>query len=205
MNYYSFIESTNIPKSNINQNLTKKDKFFVKDDPSENVPGYYKMKKEKCEIIDNETNLLNPGIQTKDKTQLMLKKELNPSDYNIIWENGLKKYKNDKTEFYYNNRDIGPGRGFGNLNISNEIRSGGASRNTTKEFKEKQEGQQLFEFQFQYLDKNYQNPNNIIMPIPRGGAQTRKQNQLSINTMRSFQSKDQYEDNEVTKTIKFNY
>jgi hypothetical protein len=163
------------------------------------------MKKEKCEIIDNETNLLNPGIQTKDKTQLMLKKELNPSDYNIIWENGLKKYKNDKTEFYYNNRDIGPGRGFGNLNISNEIRSGGASRNTTKEFKEKQEGQQLFEFQFQYLDKNYQNPNNIIMPIPRGGAQTRKQNQLSINTMRSFQSKDQYEDNEVTKTIKFNY
>lgn len=103
--------------------------------------------------------------------------------------------------FYYTNKNIGAGRGFGNLEISNEIRNGDASRVDTKEYKEKRESKQIFEYQFQYLDKNYQDPSHIVMPIPRGGEITRKQNQLVINNMR--QNTTNYNDN--NKTIKFNY
>jgi hypothetical protein len=106
---------------------------------------------------------------------------------------------NDK--FYYTNKNIGAGRGFGNLEISNDIRYGDASRVNTKENKEKKESEQIFEYQFQYLDKNYQDPSHIVMSIPRGGEITRKQNQLVINTMR--QNTNNYDDN--TKTIKFDY
>jgi hypothetical protein len=203
MSYYSFIES--FDGSNTKNETVKKDKFFVREDPSQNVPGYHKMSQEKCQVIDNETKLLTPGVQTKDKTQVVLKKELDPSNYNLNYEDGLRKFQTQKTGFYYNNRDVGPGRGFGNLNISTEIRNGDASRNETKEYREKQEGQQMFDYQFQYLDRNFQDPNHIVMSIPRGGVQTRKQNQLSVNTMRTFQSEDQYQDTELTETIKFNY
>jgi hypothetical protein len=103
--------------------------------------------------------------------------------------------------FYYTNKNIGAGRGFGNLEISNDIRQGDASRVDTKEYKEKRESEQIFEYQFQYLDKNYQDPTHIVMPIPRGGEITRKQNQLVINTMR--QNTTKYDDN--ANTIKFNY
>lgn len=208
MSYYSFIESLNKTKNIDKHSQIKsksKYKFFVREDPSQNVPGYQKMSQEKCQVIDNETKLLTPGIQTKDKIQIVLKKDLDSSNYNLIWEDGLRKFQTQKTGFYYNNRDVGPGRGFGNLNIASEIRNGDASRNETKELREKQEGQQMFDYQFQYLDKNFQDPNHIVMSIPRGGVQTRKQNQLSVNTMRSYTSKDHYEDSELTQTIKFNY
>jgi len=215
MSYYSFIESFEDSKTSNKKAIPEpidnkkksisKDKFFVRGDPSQDVPGYHKMNQEKCQVIDNESKLLTPGVQTKDKTQVVLKKDFNPSDYSLNWEDDLRKFKTEKTGFYYNNRDVGPGRGFGNLVISNEIRNGDASRNDTKEYREKQEGQQMFDYQFQYLDRNFQDPNHIVMPIPRGGVQTRKQNQLSVNTMRTLQTRDQYEDPEITQTIKFNY
>jgi hypothetical protein len=204
MSYYSLIEafddSNNTPKSSVTKN-----KFFTRGDPSQNVPGYHKMTLPKCSLVDNETELLTPGVQTKDKTQVVLKKSLDPSNYELNWEDKSKKFSPQKTGFYYNNRDIGPGRGFGNLQLATEIRNGDASRNDTKEYKEKQEGQQMFDYQFQYLDKNVQDPSHIVMPIPRGGVQTRKQNQLSVNTMRTYQTKDQYEDSDTIQTIKFNY
>jgi predicted enzyme involved in methoxymalonyl-ACP biosynthesis len=103
--------------------------------------------------------------------------------------------------FYYTNKNIGAGRGFGNLEVSNEIRYGDASRANTKEYKEEKESKQIFEYQFQYLDKNFQDPKHIVMPIPRGGEITRKQNQLVINTMRH--NTTNYD--EINKTIKFNY
>jgi len=209
MSYYSLIEivDDSNTKNKIVENPKKitKDKFFVRKDISQDVPGYHKMSQEKCQVIDNETNLLTPGIQTKDKTHIVLKKELDPSNYNINYENGLRKFQTQKTGFYYNNKDIGPGRGFGNLNISTEIRNGDASRNETKEYREKQEGHQMFDYQFQYLDRNLQDPNHIVMSIPRGGVQTRKQNQMSVNTMRTFNSGNQYNNPKINQIIKFNY
>ncbi len=114
-------------------------------------------------------------------------------------DNATTNHTNDN--FYYTNKNIGAGRGFGNLEISNEIRYGDASRANTKEYKEEKESKQIFEYQFQYLDKNFQDPEHIVMPIPRGGEITRKQNQLVINTMR--QNTTSFDD--TNKTIKFNY
>ena len=123
-----------------------------------------------------------------------------PFDLNINTSNNpSNNLTNDK--FYYTNKNIGAGRGFGNLEISNDIRHGDASRVDTKEYKEKRESDQIFEYQFQYLDKNYQDPAHIVMPIPRGGEITRKQNQLVINTMRH--NTTNYDDH--NKTIKFDY
>ena len=44
--------------------------------------------------------------------------------------------------------------------------------------KKKKEETLFFDYQFNYLDKNFQNPNNPVLPFPRGGETTRKQNQL---------------------------
>jgi len=83
--------------------------------------------------------------------------------------------------FYYNNSNIGPGKGFGNLDVSNHIYYSNSSRKDNKEFKENREGCQAFDYQFQYLDKNFQDPNHIVMPIPRGGVSTRDRTQLFTN------------------------
>jgi hypothetical protein len=198
MSYYSNIDSDN---KEVEEKYVK-NKFFIRGDPSEDVPGHHKYIFTKSDAIDNETDLITPTINSKDKTQVKLKKSFHPSDYNLNYEDNLRKDHTQKTGFYYNNRDVGPGRGFGNLNISNDIRNGDASRLDTKEFKEYKEAQQFFDYQFQYLDKNYQDPNHIVMPIPRGGESTRKQNQLSVNTMRNPNA---LENDERTKTIKFNY
>ena len=189
------------PQENPPENKVYKDKFFVRGDPSKDVPGHYRMSQGKCQMIDTETNLLTPGIQTNDKTQVVLKEDLDPYNYNIDYKDGLKRNQNQnqKTDFYYNNKNVGPGRGFGNLNISNDIRNGDASRNDTQVNNEKQEGLQMFDYKFQYLNKDFQDPNHIVMSIPRGGVQTRKQKQLSVDTMRTVDSKDQYEH------IKYNY
>jgi hypothetical protein len=207
MSYYSNVDFGNLENDknlNIdNSNTFVKNKFFTRSDPSQDVPGHYKNILTKSDVIDNETDLLTPAINSKDKTQMKLKKYFHPSDYNLNYSDNLRKDNVQKTGFYYNNRDVGPGRGFGNLNISNDIRYGDASRNNTKEFKETKEAQQFFDYQFQYLDKNFQDPNHIVMPIPRGGESTRKQNQLSVNTMRSPNVLDK--DDERIKTIKFNY
>lgn len=198
MSYYSNVD---LEKKKVEEKYVK-NKFFIRGDPSEDVPGHYKNIFTKSDAIDNETDLITPAINSKDKTQLKLKNSFHPSDYNLNYEDNLRKEHTQKTGFYYNNRDVGPGRGFGNLNISNDIRNGDASRYYTKEFKQEKEAQQFFDFQFQYLDRNFQDPNHVVMTIPRGGESTRKQNQLTVNTMRNPNA---LENDERTKTIKFKY
>ena len=83
-----------------------------------------------------------------------------------------------------NNSSSGYGRGFGNLNTANDIRNGNQSRIDTKDFKMIKESRTTFDHQFQYLDRNYQDPNNIVLPFPRGGDQTRDTQQLKVDTIR---------------------
>ena len=201
MSYYSNINFDN-QSNQSKQKIHYKDKFFVNENPNQNNPGYYTFNSVKSDVIDTESLLLKSTINSKDKVQLKLKNEFNPSDYSLFYTNNTNN-KEKQDEFYYNNKDISAGRGFGNLNISNEIRYGSASRNNTKELKEQQETKQLFDFQFQYLDKNFQDPSHIVMNLPRGGDSTRKQNQLSVDTMRSVNSYDSSD--ELLQTIKFNY
>jgi hypothetical protein len=153
MNYASF------EKNNLSENnkiiFNYKNKFSIKNNPSEDIPGFSKMTKNKLESV---------GIESK----LQLNKYKDNKDLNRV-------------DFYYTNSAVGPGHGFGNLEISNDIRNGNSSRNDTKEFKEIRESNQLFDYQFQYLDRNFQDPNHIVMPIPRGGNTTREKTQLFVN------------------------
>ena len=136
----------------MNIEFNYKNKFNTKDDPSKDSPGYYKIDKDKIESVCIENKLQ------------------------------FNKYKDNKTldriDFYYTNSAVGPGHGFGNLEISNDIRNGNSSRTDSKELRE---SSQLFDYQFQYLDRNFQDPKHIVMPIPRGGNTTREKTQLFMN------------------------
>jgi hypothetical protein len=160
-------------------NLYKKNKFITNNNYNLNYPKQINISNN----VDNESLLLTPIIEDKDKTQLILSDALNPTNYSVNYSN-IKKDNYNNFNFYYTNKDQAPGRGFGNLNISNSIRNGDQSRLQTKNYKKQQESTQLFDYQFQYLNKNYQDPNHIVMPIPRGGESTRKQIQLNINKNR---------------------
>ena len=160
-------------------NLYKKDKFLINNNYSLTNNTSYDIKN----TIENENKLISSIIEDKEKSQIVLCNILDPDNYSLNYSNN-KKDISDTVNFYYNNKDKGPGRGFGNLNISNDIRNGDSSRLNTKILKKEQESTQLFDFQFSYLDKNFQDPHNIVMPIPRGGESTRTQNQLNINKYR---------------------
>jgi hypothetical protein len=201
-NYANITESFKLCNDSFKLSNDIKNKFITVDNPSLLLPGNYIREDTKSNVIDNESLLLTPSNNKREKVQLKLIDDLNPANYNVQYTNNLKTELCEKnTGFYYTNKDIGAGRGFGNLLISDNIRKGDASRYDTKEFKEVKEGQQFFDYQFQYLDRNFQNPSNIVMEIPRGGYSTRKQNQLNVNTMRN----DTTDYDERIKTIKFNY
>ena len=59
----------------------------------------------------------------------------------------------------------GPGKGFGNSIVSNEIRTGLSSRDDIEKFNQTIESK--IDGPRDILFKNYQNPNNLILPFPR--------------------------------------
>ena len=138
-------------------NLCKKNKFSINNDYFLN----YQTPTNISNIVDKETELLTPFMKDNEKTQVKLNNILNPNDFTLNYHNAKK--NNNNYDYYYSTRDIGPGRGFGNLNISNDIRKGSQGRLDTKIFKETQESQQLFDYQYQILDKNYQEPFSISL------------------------------------------
>jgi hypothetical protein len=170
MSYYSEIDFT---VSNNIEELKPKQKFIEKQSPND----FWLSKEKSAQALDIESKLKKSQLSTKDKM------DIQPASQNI-------------EQNIANNKSMSAGRGFGNLNISNDIRYGGASRMDTKEFKEKRESRQMLDFHFQYLDKDYQNPNNIVMPIPRGGDMTRKQKSATNNTS---------DMNRTIEPIKFDY
>jgi len=115
------------------------------------------------------------------KTNLLKKQNIYDKNKIITEKETLKKNKQFFTrpepnyDYYLTNIDTGAGRGFGNLNVSNDIRLGDSSKLLAKQFRKYQEKQKLLRYQFQYLYKNVQDPNHIVMDIPRGGSSTRKE------------------------------
>lgn len=152
-----------------------KKKYFDRETPTQYTPGHWKMKEQKQNMIDDETILLKPQINSRDKNNQSI----------------------DNIGYYYNNKNISAGRGFGNLNISNEIRNGNASRSDREDFKEYIENKQFFDFRFNYLDKNFQNPDNLVLPFPRGGNSTRRLNKCNKSS--------KIRDEEINNKIHFEY
>jgi hypothetical protein len=181
MSYYSEIDFT-VDKSLSNNNepaVKPKQKFIEKESPND----FWLSKEKSAHALDIESTFKKAPVTSKNKQMQPVAEQNAPQSQ------------------YCNNKSMEAGRGFGNLNISNDIRYGGSSRMDTKEFKEKQESRQMLDFHFQYLDKDYQNPNHIVMPIPRGGDMTRKQ-KSATNENPSDRSLDKPQ---VSKKISFDY
>jgi len=160
----------------MNNKFNYKNKFTTNDILKDD----YLISTQKSNVINEETILLTPNINKRDKTQIKLSTNFSPDNYNLLYCDSLHNL-NDTFNFYYNNKNIGAGRGFGNLNISNNIRNSQSTRKDSKEYKLIQEGIQMFDYQFNYIDNDIQNPKHVVMHFPRGGISTRKNINLNNN------------------------
>ena len=165
--------------------MNKKERYYNTDKKNYycDTPGFWQYE-EKSNIIEQETNLITPNIGTRQKTQIELPKNIHPNNYSIPIENKLQNQLNEK--LYFSGYDTGPGKGFGNLSVSNDIRIGNFTRLETKDFKIDKESELIN--RWEYIDDRFKNPNNLVMEIPRGGETTRKNSQQSIE-QREFQFK----------------
>ena len=120
--------------------------------------------------IEDESFLLLPRVNSKQKTKVELKDKMHPSDYRVNLESD--NIRNTKQYISYYGDHYGPGKGFGNTVVSNEIRNGVPTRNENNVFSQRIESE--VNDRRDILFKDYQNPNNIILPFPRGGEITRK-------------------------------
>lgn len=159
------------------KNFSKKERFMNDENKKFvcNTPGYWEYDK-KWEVIDAESNLITPGIGTRQKTKMELVGELHPNNYELPVANVIQKETDEK--FYYPAYFTGPGSGFGNLNVSSSIRVGDFTRTETKNFKAQKESESIDRWEF--IDNRFSTPEHLIMDMPRGGDSTRKpQNDLS--------------------------
>lgn len=176
MSYFPFNSNDNLDKYNPKK-MNKKERYHNTDNKNyySDTPGFWQYEK-KSNIIEQETNLISPSIGTRQKTQIELPKHIHPNNYSIPIENKLQKELNEK--IYFSGYDTGPGKGFGNLSVSNDIRIGNFTRLETKDFKINKESELIN--RWEYIDNRFNNPNNVVMDIPRGGESTRKNIQQSI-------------------------
>jgi hypothetical protein len=153
--------------------MEKKNKFFTNSCLEMNKQPYYEVNNR--ENMNVPINNLKNGYNKREKTQMELASKLNPYDYELNWSNRLNKKEEEFTYFAPYNQ--GPGRGFGDLNIGNSIRVGENGRNDTHNYREWKESELTDRFEF--IDKRFANPDNLVFPFPRSGEMTRKVNVYS--------------------------
>ena len=147
-------------------NLPKKTKFIdnSKIDFNGALPGVWK--------YDNDFNANKTleSVNTRcNKIDFYSNKNLDPTNYNVTLQS-----KNKKSNTQYNRLagfNHGPGRGILDINFCNELRYNGATRITSKDWKKKKES--TINNRFDFLTRDLQNPNNIVLPFARGGTTTR--------------------------------
>ena len=181
----SFAPFENNKKENLNKfnsdKINKKERFSNNENKKFycDTPGFWNYDK-KWNVIDAESNLITPGVGTRQKTKMEMIGELHPNNYAIPVANVIQTQKDEK--FYYPAYFTGPGAGFGNLNVSSSIRVGDFTRTETKNFKAVKESEVLDRWEF--IDDRFASPENLVMDIPRGGDSTRKEQIDLSNTSR---------------------
>lgn len=176
--------------SKFNKNFNKKERFM--DDKKKNfycdTPGYWHFSR-KWDVIDDESNLIQPGVGTRQKTKMEMTQVLHPNNYNVPVANVIQMETDDTVYFpdYYS----GPGTGFGNLSVSNNIRVGDFTRTETRHFKAQKESEIIDRWQF--IDDRFAKPDNLVMELPRGGDTTRKP-QIDLNTLTRLNENKEFTD-----------
>ena len=77
----SFIDSNNYKPI---YNTNTKTKFIIKDSIHD-ASNEWKINNKKYNLIDDETSLLTPANNSKEKMQIKLKDNIDPTDYNLIY------------------------------------------------------------------------------------------------------------------------
>ena len=124
---------------------------------------------------------------------------------------------NDKIKNNINNYSCNPDLLFNtknrcNIDISNNIRYNNSNK-IFKDYKIEKEKEDICLYKYQFLDKNIQDPKNIIMPFPRGGDSTRKiinNNDVKDYTFNAPIKKNIYDpinfsSNQLSNNYNFNY
>jgi hypothetical protein len=157
--------------------------------------------------VESENYLIKNDLQTKIKSQLILKDTFDPYNYELNYNNTLRKdTKGEKEYIYYAAYDQGPGHGFGNLNVNNTIRLGEPSRMETSDFKMFRESEILDRFDF--IDNRYAQSNNLVFPFPRSGELTRKStyynNELNLSQYNKYNLTNELHNKSTNELLKPN-
>jgi len=152
----------------MDNNFKKKTKFIENLEIKINKQPYYDIDNMTIDIND----ILKETYNSKNKSGVELKDNLDPYNYEISYFNRIKKDAKGQEFIYYSPYDQGPGRGFGNLNVNNNIRKSESSRKTTEDFRLFRESEIIDRFDF--IDNRYMKPQNVVFPYPRSGDTTRK-------------------------------
>ena len=137
--------------------------------------------------VEVDSFLRIPANLYQNKTSVEMKKELDHNKCDLLYSNRMELHpvnKKKNVSIINDKPYIGAGRGIGDLDISEMIRTGQDTRRYNDQYREKQESHVIDRFHI--LDKDYQDPNHIVMDIPRGGVQTRKNKKLIDQTKKNF-------------------
>jgi hypothetical protein len=180
----------------MDNNLKKKNKFVNNFNNEYNKQPYYYVP-----VNDNRQDQIKTNYNTKSKISMELNQHFDPYNYDLNYSNKIN--TNNQQFTYYAPYNQGPGRGFGNLSINNDIRNGSQSRQHADQFKVIR-GSDTVD-RFDYIDNRYSNPNNLVLPFPRSGETTRKltetlseeKNIIDYNFSKPNQVKIAYDFNEI--------
>jgi hypothetical protein len=114
----------------------KKNKFVDTSCYDFNKQPFYEVNKNENSRI----NLIKDNYNGKEKIQVTLKDKFDPYNYNLNYYDSIKKPSAEENNYVklFNQE---PGRGFGNLNLNNEIRLGDEGRIDNQDFKNYRESE----------------------------------------------------------------
>ena len=121
--------------------------------------------------VDTETSLRNAEITNKVKqvTKLDIDKDNKGKDYRNFSLMSEKLRETLNHGDYVNNGYKGNGRGFGDVIVSQDLRYGNNSRDEKKTAR----SHDLKELKFNNLIISLNDEDNVVLPFPRGGIDTR--------------------------------
>lgn len=121
--------------------------------------------------VDVETKLRNSKVTNKLKQTTELDEDdVNKGkDYRNFTLKSEKLRETINYGDYVNNGYKGNGRGFGDVNISQDLRYGKSSR----EDKKTARSHDLKDLKFDNIVRSFNDEDNVVLPFPRGGIDTR--------------------------------
>lgn len=162
------------------KNLQKKKLKYIsrkqhRDSEIIDIPGMLPTSKNgQAKQIDIESSLRCPQLHNGNKTNMVLDTDDKNKD---------KDYRNFRlmddsnnrgdTSFYYTGGYKGAGRGFGNIDDNMSLRYSKDTRQDNTNISNIEINR------FQKLFRNYQNADNLVLPFPRGGIDTRNLDKYS--------------------------